>query len=98
MLPRRANRKSQKVTPFEKNVKKKVEVYPYTINCFEFFFLQVHLEDKDRALVSAFNQEITDVRQMYAEGHIDPPEHCNMPPVVSKLMWVHALKERIRVG
>ena len=57
----------------------------------------MHLADKDLALVLAFNKEITDVRQMYAEGHLDPPEHRNMPPVVSKLMWVHALKERIKV-
>ena len=62
------------------------------------FSLKAHLEDKDRALVQAFNQEIMDVRQMYTEGHIDPPEHRNMPPVVSKLMWVHALKQRIKVG
>lgn len=45
----------------------------------------------------AFNAELNDVRQMYAEGHLEPPGHANMPPVVSKLMWVHALKERIKV-
>jgi hypothetical protein len=60
-------------------------------------FLQAHLQDKDRALVLAFNQELNDVRKMYAEGHLDPPQHSNMPPVVSKLMWICALKERIKV-
>ncbi|XP_053409232.1 uncharacterized protein LOC123561373 isoform X4 [Mercenaria mercenaria] len=58
--------------------------------------VQAHLHDKDRALVLAFNQELNDVRKMYAEGHLDPPQHSNMPPVVSKLMWVSALKERIK--
>ncbi|XP_052258855.1 uncharacterized protein LOC127863384 isoform X2 [Dreissena polymorpha] len=57
--------------------------------------VQTHLEDKDRALVLAFNGELNDVRQMYATGHLDPPPHANMPPIVSKLMWIHALKERI---
>ena len=59
---------------------------------------QAHLVDKDRTLVQAFNQELNDVRQMYAEGHLEPPPHANMPPIVSKLMWVRALKERIRVS
>lgn len=66
-------------------------------NIMPYFSPQVHLKDKDRYLVLAFNQELNDVRQLYAEGHLEPPPHANMPPIVSKLMWVRALKERISV-
>ena len=35
---------------------------------------------------------------MFSTYSISPPLHSNMPPVVSKLMWVYGLRQRIKVG
>ncbi|XP_071095883.1 uncharacterized protein [Haliotis cracherodii] len=59
--------------------------------------VQAHLRDKDEQLVRAFTAELQQVRTMFNENAISPPSHYNMPPVVSRLMWVVALRERIRV-
>ncbi|KAL3885754.1 hypothetical protein ACJMK2_025795 [Sinanodonta woodiana] len=59
--------------------------------------VQVHLQDKDRQLVQSFTQELNNVRGMFQEDQVNPPTHLNMPPVVSSLMWVHALKKRITI-
>ncbi|KAL5020323.1 hypothetical protein ScPMuIL_003215 [Solemya velum] len=58
--------------------------------------VQAHLKDKDKQLVRAFTEELIQVRSMFDDGQHNPPCHINMPPVVSKLMWVQALQERIR--
>ena len=48
-------------------------------------------------LVRAFTDELIRVRGMFHAQQKKPPLHKNMPPVLSKLMWVHALKLRIEV-
>ena len=48
--------------------------------------------------MDAFTAELRQVRQMFSTYSISPPLHSNMPPVVSKLMWVYGLKQRIKVG
>ncbi|KAK7479591.1 hypothetical protein BaRGS_00029140 [Batillaria attramentaria] len=58
--------------------------------------VQMHLKDKDRYLVEAFTAELQQVREMFTSNSISPPPHKNMPPVVSKLMWVYGLKQRIK--
>ena len=60
-------------------------------------FSQLHLKDKDDALVESFTRELVDVRAMFRSQQKTCPSHVNMPPVVSKLMWLHALKQRIQV-
>ena len=60
--------------------------------------VQVHLRDKDRQLVTLFTKELATVRSMFHENAKSPPPHVNMPPVVSKLLWVNALKQRINVS
>ena len=59
---------------------------------------QLHLKDKDQKLVEAFTDELRQVRSMFSTYSISPPLHSNMPPVVSKLMWVYGLRQRIKVG
>ena len=59
---------------------------------------QLHLRDKDRQLVQAFTDELVQIRAMFQIMQKYPPLHKNMPPVVGKLTWVHALKARIRVS
>ena len=60
--------------------------------------IQIHLKDKDHQLVTSFTSELIMVRNMFHENVKRPPLHANMPPVVSKLMWVWALKQRINVS
>lgn len=60
--------------------------------------LQIHLKDKDLQLVKAFSAELQAVRSMFDEANISPPLHANMPPIASRLFWVRALQERIRVS
>ncbi|GFO25145.1 dynein beta chain, ciliary-like, partial [Plakobranchus ocellatus] len=59
--------------------------------------VQAHLKDVDKQLVYNFNAELQQCRGIFKERYFSPPSHHNMPPIVSKLMWVHALKERIRI-
>ncbi|KAK6172547.1 hypothetical protein SNE40_016179 [Patella caerulea] len=59
--------------------------------------VQAHLKDKDAQLVEAFTAELIQVKDMFADNSLNPPLHYNMPPIVSRLMWVHALRERIRI-
>jgi len=58
----------------------------------------LHLKDKDDILVTSFTKEVIQVRSLFQSGQKKPPLHKNMPPVVSNLMWVYALKQRIQVG
>ncbi|XP_076457719.1 uncharacterized protein LOC143291635 isoform X3 [Babylonia areolata] len=59
--------------------------------------VQLHIKDKDQQLVTAFTAELTQVREMFSTSSLSPPLHKNMPPVVSKLMWVYGLRQRIKV-
>ncbi|GFS27875.1 dynein beta chain, flagellar outer arm [Elysia marginata] len=59
--------------------------------------VQAHLKDVDKQLVYNFSEELQQCRSIFKERYYAPPPHHNMPPIVSKLMWVHALKERIRI-
>ncbi|KAI0240669.1 Dynein beta chain, flagellar outer arm [Lamellibrachia satsuma] len=59
--------------------------------------VQLHLKDKDDILVTSFTKEVIQVRSLFQSGQMKPPLHKNMPPVVSNLMWVYALKQRIQV-
>ena len=61
-------------------------------------FLQIHLKDKDKILVKSFTEELIQVRGMFLENQKKPPNHKNMPPIVSKLLWMHGLKRRIEVN
>ena len=58
---------------------------------------QMHLRDKDVLLVKAFTAELHQVKVMFEENQRNPPCHNNMPTVVSKVMWVAALIQRIKV-
>ena len=58
---------------------------------------QMHLRDKDQSLVQSFTDELIKVRSMFHASQKKPPLHKNMPPFVSRLLWIHALKERVRV-
>ena len=58
---------------------------------------QFHLKMEDSQLVMAFNEEIIQVHKMF-DAHLKrPPQHKNMPHIISKLFWVRAIKERIQV-
>ena len=52
--------------------------------------------NKDQILVEAFREELVRVQEMFRKGKRNPPLHKNTPPVVSKLIWVHALKRKDR--
>ncbi|XP_064650622.1 uncharacterized protein LOC135502065 isoform X3 [Lineus longissimus] len=58
--------------------------------------VQANLKDKDKKLVMAFTDELIQVRGMFDLHSAKPPIHKNQPPLVSKMMWAFALKERIR--
>ncbi|XP_022099208.1 dynein beta chain, ciliary-like [Acanthaster planci] len=58
--------------------------------------VQEYLRDKDQQLVAAFSRELIAVRSMFLARRNDPPGHANLPPVVSRLTWVGALKKRIQ--
>ncbi|CAH1797693.1 unnamed protein product [Owenia fusiformis] len=59
--------------------------------------VQQNLRDKDTVLVKAFMQELIQVRNLFNQDNRHPPTHRNMPPVVSKLLWVHALRQRVQI-
>ena len=59
------------------------------------FTLQASLKERCDAIVSSFTDELNSVAEMLATHHHSPPQHKNMPPVTSKLCWLHALRERI---
>ena len=59
------------------------------------FILQASLKERCDAIVSSFTDELNSVAEMLATHHHSPPQHKNMPPVTSKLCWLHALRERI---
>ena len=57
--------------------------------------LQASLKQRCDAIVTSFTNELNSVADMLTKHHHAPPQHKNMPPVTSKLCWLHALKERI---
>ena len=59
--------------------------------------VQEYLREKDKQLISSFTQELIAVRSMFLAKRNSPPNHVNLPPVVSRLTWVGALKKRIQV-
>ncbi len=62
--------------------------------------VRAHLRQYDQALVLAFTDEIAEVRSMFEKTCKDSdmqPELKNMPTIVSKLTWLHGLRERIQV-
>lgn len=59
--------------------------------------VQENLKEKDKMLVQGFTSELTHVRTMFNYLAKSPPLHKNMPSVVSKVQWVHALRQRIQV-
>ncbi|ELU01785.1 hypothetical protein CAPTEDRAFT_107782 [Capitella teleta] len=59
--------------------------------------VQIHLKDKDSALVRLFTQELVQIHEMFKEERANPPQHKNMPPVVSKLTWIYALQQRAEI-
>lgn len=75
-----------------------INPFSHKIIFHESFTLQIHLKDKDLQLVKAFSAELQAVRSMFDETNISPPLHANMPPIASRLFWVRALQERIRVS
>lgn len=60
--------------------------------------VQANLKDKDKLLIQGFNSEMTQVRTMFQYMANSPPLHKNMPSVVSKIQWIHALRQRILVS
>ncbi len=58
---------------------------------------QERLKDNEETLLKCFAEEIDAVKKIFGEQRDNPPLHKNMPEVVSRMMWVHALQERIRV-
>lgn len=60
--------------------------------------VQDNLRDKDKMLVQGFTSELSHVKTMFQYLAKSPPLHKNMPTVVSKIQWVHALRQRIQVG
>ncbi|XP_033641711.1 dynein beta chain, flagellar outer arm-like [Asterias rubens] len=58
--------------------------------------VQEYLREKDKQLISSFTQELIAVRSMFLAKRNSPPNHVNLPPVVSRLTWVGALKKRIQ--
>ncbi|XP_064599567.1 LOW QUALITY PROTEIN: uncharacterized protein LOC135466077 [Liolophura sinensis] len=58
--------------------------------------VQLYLKDKDDMLVESYTLELECVRNMFQQQCRRTPLHYNMPPIVSRLLWVHALKERIK--
>jgi hypothetical protein len=60
--------------------------------------LQAHLRDKDERLVNVFTDELQTVQNMFESNQHNPPQHMNMPPIVSKVIWVTALIDRIKVS
>ncbi|XP_071959570.1 uncharacterized protein [Antedon mediterranea] len=58
--------------------------------------VQKHLKDKDSQLVMSFTAELISVRNMYFRWRKTPPQHSNFPPVVSRLIWIRALRRRIQ--
>lgn len=59
--------------------------------------VQDNLRDKDKMLVQGFTSELSHVKTMFQYLAKSPPLHKNMPAVVSKIQWVHALRQRIQV-
>ncbi|XP_033103095.1 dynein heavy chain 9, axonemal-like [Anneissia japonica] len=58
--------------------------------------VQKHLKDKDSQLVMSFTSELISVRNMFIKGNRSPPQHSHFPPVVSRLIWIRALRRRIQ--
>ncbi|XP_052060514.1 uncharacterized protein LOC127700861 isoform X4 [Mytilus californianus] len=58
--------------------------------------VQAHLKDKDEQIVTVFTEELQTVQNMFEANQHNPPRHLNMPPIVSKVLWVTALIDRIK--
>lgn len=48
--------------------------------------------------MNVFTDELQTVQNMFESNQHDPPQHMNMPPIVSKVIWVTALIDRIKVS
>jgi len=59
--------------------------------------VQANLKEKDKMLLHGFTNELTQVKTMFEYLAKSPPLHKNMPSVVSRIQWVHALRQRILV-
>ena len=60
--------------------------------------VQANLRDKDKILVDNFINELMQVKTMFQFLAKSPPSHKNQPAVVSKIQWIHALRQRIQVN
>ena len=60
--------------------------------------VQEYLKDKDQQLINMFTNELIAVRSMFLAKMKESPLHRNLPPIVSRLTWVGALKRRIKVS
>lgn len=53
--------------------------------------LQLELSSENDKLVKQLISDFRAVKQMYVQNSRDAPMHANMPPTVSKLVWVICL-------
>ena len=65
------------------------------VYCVTYLTLQASLKQRCDDIVASFTDELNCVAEMLSKDHHSPPQHKNMPPVTSKLCWLHALRERI---
>ena len=55
------------------------------------------LKDELTLLVVCFTEEVENVYKMFTAEQETPPPHKNMPTIVSRLLWVYGMKQRIKV-
>ena len=73
----------------------------YTCYCYVVYTVtapltvQASLKERCDAIVASLTDEMNSVAKMITDHCHAPPQHKNMPPVTSKLCWLHALRERI---
>ncbi|XP_036143732.1 dynein heavy chain 8, axonemal [Monomorium pharaonis] len=58
---------------------------------------QLRIDRKCMELISMFEQEIEDIRDIYNENRSDPPIPRNIPPIAGRILWVRQLYKRIEV-
>lgn len=49
-------------------------------------------------IVTQFTEELQNVQTIFEANQHNPPQHSNMPLIVSKVIWVTALIDRIQVS
>lgn len=57
--------------------------------------MQASLNSQLRNILSNFKSDVTYVSDKLAHGILSPPTMPHTPPVACKLLWLHALKERV---